>query len=325
MNIDKWGNFQFKRSDQTDNWSVKSNAGAYILKVLNSGKVGLGTDTPQYRLDVNGDSITRGWLRTTGSTGWYNETHQGGWYMSDTIWLRSHNNKSVYTEGEFRTTRAFRRTAGYAGTSWNKGYGALSVEIADNAQQTPLVMAYRTGNAYDCEGAPRLFAMELLNSGADLRFAFGGAMRFQMLSNGDFHATGNMWSDKASSAKGQVSTSDERDKADIRAVALSLDTIINAPAVTFRWRDDMQGPRRAGTIAQYWLRHLKEVVYTRPDNDRYSVDYGALAHIEAHSLALCLSDTRDEVTRLRDKVERLNARVEALERENRELRKHLAA
>lgn len=43
-----------------------------------------------------------GWVITQNSKGWMNATHGGGWYMSDNDWMRSLNNKSVYTGGEIR-------------------------------------------------------------------------------------------------------------------------------------------------------------------------------------------------------------------------------
>ncbi|MEI9531665.1 shufflon system plasmid conjugative transfer pilus tip adhesin PilV [Enterobacter hormaechei] len=43
-----------------------------------------------------------GWLITQNSKGWMNATHGGGWYMSDNDWMRSLNNKNVYTGGEVR-------------------------------------------------------------------------------------------------------------------------------------------------------------------------------------------------------------------------------
>ncbi|HCQ0323133.1 TPA: shufflon system plasmid conjugative transfer pilus tip adhesin PilV [Escherichia coli] len=43
-----------------------------------------------------------GWLITQNSKGWMNATHGGGWYMSDNDWMRSLNNKNVYTGGEIR-------------------------------------------------------------------------------------------------------------------------------------------------------------------------------------------------------------------------------
>lgn len=47
--------------------------------------------------------ICNSWVRTKGSTGWYNEDYGGGWYMSDNVWIRSYNNKSVYVNtGDLR-------------------------------------------------------------------------------------------------------------------------------------------------------------------------------------------------------------------------------
>lgn len=49
-------------------------------------------------------AITDGdlWHNTYGNGGWYNGTYAGGWYMEDTTWVRSYNNKSVYTGGQVR-------------------------------------------------------------------------------------------------------------------------------------------------------------------------------------------------------------------------------
>ena len=43
-----------------------------------------------------------GWLITQNSKGWMNATHGGGWYMSDDDWMRSLNNKNIYTGGQVR-------------------------------------------------------------------------------------------------------------------------------------------------------------------------------------------------------------------------------
>ncbi|WP_387468514.1 shufflon system plasmid conjugative transfer pilus tip adhesin PilV, partial [Photorhabdus sp. RM323S] len=43
-----------------------------------------------------------GWIMTTKNKGWLNETYGGGWMMSDSNWLRSVNNKSIYTQGQIK-------------------------------------------------------------------------------------------------------------------------------------------------------------------------------------------------------------------------------
>ncbi|MGE9442279.1 shufflon system plasmid conjugative transfer pilus tip adhesin PilV [Escherichia coli] len=58
---------------------------------------------------TNGDiTSNNGWLVTKNSKGWMNSTYAGGWYMSDSSWLRSVNNKGIYTGGQVKggTVRA---------------------------------------------------------------------------------------------------------------------------------------------------------------------------------------------------------------------------
>lgn len=43
------------------------------------------------------------WFRSEGQSGWYNQTYNGGWYMSDSNFLRSYGEKSVYIgNGSYR-------------------------------------------------------------------------------------------------------------------------------------------------------------------------------------------------------------------------------
>ena len=47
---------------------------------------------------------TSNWFRSTGSTGWYNQTYGGGWYMTDSTWIKTFGDKSVYQNtGQIRT------------------------------------------------------------------------------------------------------------------------------------------------------------------------------------------------------------------------------
>lgn len=59
-----------------------------------------GYNNTSYALSTS-SLISQSWIRTTGATGWYNETYGGGWYMTDSTYLRSYNNKMVYSGGKF--------------------------------------------------------------------------------------------------------------------------------------------------------------------------------------------------------------------------------
>lgn len=51
-------------------------------------------------------TIYDNWLYTTGNNGWYNSTHAGGWFMQDSSWVRSYNDKNIYTGGRIKTINA---------------------------------------------------------------------------------------------------------------------------------------------------------------------------------------------------------------------------
>lgn len=46
---------------------------------------------------INSDGLylTSGWFRAHGATGWYNQTYGGGMYMTDSLYVRTYNNKSL--------------------------------------------------------------------------------------------------------------------------------------------------------------------------------------------------------------------------------------
>lgn len=48
------------------------------------------------------------WFRSSGNTGWYNTTYQGGWYMSDSSWIRAHNDVGIYTGGQINSSSSIR-------------------------------------------------------------------------------------------------------------------------------------------------------------------------------------------------------------------------
>ncbi len=157
-------------------FGISYNSGADAIAVTTSG---IGTISPSRKLHVNGDIQTvsiyaSNWFRSTGATGWYSETYGGGWYMNDTTWIRNFGNKGLYMGTAIIRTDNYFDREGYSGASWFNGYGAYNTAIVNNSGQTPLMVAYRSGQTPAVTGANRLFSLELLNTGTELRFSFGG-------------------------------------------------------------------------------------------------------------------------------------------------------
>lgn len=82
---------------------------------------------------------TSNWFRSTGSSGWLSQTYGGGWRMTDSTWIRTYGNKSVYQNtGQIRTDGYLVTNGGITvgatspnndtykshvtGNSWSSGY-----------------------------------------------------------------------------------------------------------------------------------------------------------------------------------------------------------
>lgn len=70
---------------------------------------------------------------------------------------------------------------GGAGNTWNEGVGALSVQVPNDAGQTPLLLARRSGAAIDTTtAAERLLSMELLDNGHSFIIGMSGSKALQL-------------------------------------------------------------------------------------------------------------------------------------------------
>ena len=140
--------------------SLQNNA----LVVKTDGKVGIGTTTPAYKLDVNGDMIN-GWFRSRGQTGWYSQDYGGGWYMIDPWWIRSVGSKNVWVDQVIGSNAGL--TVGYGG----QGPPSTGAIIAGNVgigTSGPLskLHVYSTGNTISGVqgGVQSLWGMEALSN-----------------------------------------------------------------------------------------------------------------------------------------------------------------
>lgn len=92
----------------------------------NTGTVNAQTGQFTGGVTAGGDiRTTGGGLATRGSKGWTNETYQGGFYMSDNDWVRSLNNKGIYTGGQMKAGTV--RSDGDASVGGTLGLDKISV------------------------------------------------------------------------------------------------------------------------------------------------------------------------------------------------------
>ena len=92
--------------------------------------------------------------------------------------------------------------------------------------------------------------------------------------------------------------SDEREKNIIENFEVSIKYIADAPVVSYTWKDtERRGDRQhIGSIAQYWLREMPELV---PEaNGRYTMDYGRIALLSAIITARHVVNLEQRIARL---------------------------
>ncbi len=241
----------------------------------------------------NSEIQAHGWVRTFGNVGWYNETYGGGWYMTDTNWIRSYNNQSIYTAGAMQAGNGFEtsnanilRFINYTHTSviswsWDNTYGdCITFSIpGTNPQEKFMKLSH--------------------NRGLDL--------------SGNFIVSGNIL------ATGGITAyqSDRRAKTVIENINLSLKQIANAPTVRFKWnnwriKDD--GKTHIGGIAQYTQMLLPEAVL-EADN-ALNMDYATTGYIFAVQTARHLQTYE---TRTDKKIRKLEKEVLYLKKQLKKL------
>jgi hypothetical protein len=130
-------------------------------------------------------------------------------------------------------------------------------------------------------------------------FRFGGNIEFQMQSDGDFHADGDIIAYSTSTS------SDAKLKTNIKTVEHALDKVCALDGVTFDWIRD--GKESAGVIAQnveeVLPRAVKEVKDLNGDDTHKIVDYNQLSALFIEAI----KELKDENKELRSMIEDLKS------------------
>lgn len=323
-----------------NSWSIHNNNGSFWINRSGSnghtgyelcnigGNWGIGTTSPSYKLDVNGDIIASAWIRTRGQVGWYSETYGGGIYMADTTYVRTYNNKPFHVSNS--NYYAFNSAGGYY-SNWNNSFeltdtNTLSYTLATFNKETTAVnhdtvqpqlvwgnvvngygyiTRYSISSVRPYNGAWGRMRLAVGNSdsgnsiGCYLDIDGGGIVTV----GGNFLATGGI----------TCYSSDQRAKTVIEQISLSLKQIANAPTIRFKWngwkiKDD--GKTHIGGIAQYMQKLLPETVLEA--DDMLNMDYATTGYVFAVQTAKHLVKTDTEVERLKKRVKKLEKQLKQL-------------
>lgn len=299
------------RNSEINNYNnhlyLQHNSSTNLYCCVGGGNVGIGTTTPTYKLDVNGDIISSYWIRTRGQTGWYSETYGGGWYMIDSTYIRAYGDKKVYSGNGYLSP--------YSAGTWISMATRANIIDGDQNQST--------------DGAHALYRVKSSSGHAVCFGGLGDTVGFYGFykSRIDANSNGTDWETTWNTANGTLThkgnflatggitcySSDQRAKTVIEQISLSLKQIANAPTIRFKWnnwkiKDD--GKTHIGGIAQYMQKLLPETVLEA--DGMLNLDYSTTGYIFAVQTAKHLVKTDTEVERLKKRVKKLEKQLKQL-------------
>lgn len=268
--------------------------------------------------------VSNDWFRSEGDSGWYSVRGGGGWYMSDTYFIRSYGEKSVYLGngsyrnggGEYAANNINNTSEVYSCRFMSEGIAGIPAgnirnilgwydSVASGWQTSYIIGSKReVGNnwgelmlgVYQYEGAKRSVAVYMGLDGAGGRVYIGGNLL--VAGGGTFYG------------------SDIRYKSIMQQVNLSLLDIAEAPSFVYHWnREGMKCDRlNLGGSAQYTQSVLPWAV---EENDNFlSMDYATVAYTFAVHTARHLLTYE---TRTDKKIKKLEREIVILKKQLKKL------
>lgn len=274
-------------------WNTSGSAAYY-----NSGKVGIGTSTPNEKLDVQGNAA-----------------------ISDSLILGT---RKIYPKafgvavnGDLLPDPPPSFTQGvYLGNSsnyWNRTYTQdLYVnEIKDGPASSNFL-------EIDLDTI-KFGSLERIYDAGSFAIGFNSDLAPGSDDTYDLGSSSDRWDD-VYATNGTIQTSDRRSKKDITNLDYGLEEVMAIRPVTFRWKDKPQEKKKIGVIAQQIQPILNEVVKT---HDWQRSEDGQLQKVKNERLGVYYSDMIPVLIKAIQEqqsiMEQQQSKIQKLEKENQEL------
>lgn len=325
--------------------SVGSTFSAYSAPdngALIQGNVGIGKTGPGWKLDVAGDIMADGgWMRVKGNNGLYFESWGGGFYMNDNTWIRTHNDKNIWT-GSGLLGSAGGLTVGYGGTAPGYG-GAIIAGSVGIGTSSP-------GNTLDVNGGATVRGYGQIKGGAIINGGYitlcnsldnsqgnigigGGAYNNVKVNINSNQTWGLLVESGAAGKPGGGSwsgVSDKRLKKDIKTYSDGLTALLKIKPVTYHY-NELSGfnvdKEYVGVIAQ----ELQEIApymvssgeYKNTGKEFLSVDNSAMTYMlinavkelkgQADTKDATITKQQEQITDLQAQMKMVLSRLDALQ------------
>lgn len=222
---------------------------------------------------------------------WIATTPQSGVDMNQ-VW----NALAAQTSQQINASHLTNALTGYATQTWVGQQGfATTAWVSQQGFSTTSWVNSQLSNYLPLAGGAMVAGARISSSGGNLIIGNSNNAGWLMLQDVCSQNGASYWKIEASGnatfanvlSNGYVTAlynselSDEREKNIIENFEVSLKYIAEAPVVSYTWKDtERRGDKQhIGSIAQYWLREMPELV---PEvNGRYTMDYGRIALLSA--------------------------------------------
>jgi len=269
------------------NLYIKSeNAGEHLLlNTANNNRVGIGTTTPDYKLDVEGDnsvsSVVARFRNTSAST------------AATSIMIDSNSNDDSFLYFSENGTPKWSLRATTGPLPWEPGDLAQTFEL----------------RCHVSGGDRTVMKFQHVDNTSPYQIFYGGPLKPHYNSYFNLGSPDHRWV-KLFCMQAPDISSDARMKKRIKALDYGLDSVLNLRPISFNWKDERNNKRNIGLIAQEVETEIPEVV-SKPDTAKgmMGIQYTSLVPV----LIKAIQEQQAQINLLRDQNIQLQARIEKIE------------